>query len=79
MLEGTYLELVRTPLQQPVMLLLIFSFIGLTSTASLPQKGQLGHKDLQTRGTPTLVKDLAGIDVITGEAFQSLLVDDAWR
>ncbi len=33
----------------------------------LLQKGQLGHKDLQTRGTPTLVKDLAGIDVVAGD------------
>ena len=33
----------------------------------LPQKGQLGHKDLQTRGTPTLVKDLAGIEVVAGD------------
>ena len=32
----------------------------------LQQKGQLGQRDLQTRGTPTLVKDLAGIDVVAG-------------
>ncbi|KAK9864895.1 hypothetical protein WJX84_004668 [Apatococcus fuscideae] len=30
------------------------------------EKGQLGQRDMQTRGTPTLVKDLAGIDVISG-------------
>ena len=37
----------------------------------MAQKGQLGQRDTQTRGTPTLVKDLAGIDVISGEACMS--------
>ena len=39
----------------------------------LPQKGQLGHKDLQTRGTPTLVKDLAGINVVAGDIWIKFL------